>query len=79
MKTYHRSSLLFYEIHVVRRLLFVFAAYYLYDYPWIQVISYLVQSKIMVAYLTGWKPFVEPDTNYIEIFNEYIVMIIGYH
>jgi len=71
--------LFYYEIYILRRVIFVFSAYYLSAYPWIQVILYLVLSKISVAYLLYTEPFDDPFVNKLEIFNELIVMIVGYH
>ena len=69
----------FYLIHLLRRIVFVVVAMYMFDHSWLQVLLYLVQSIFMLAYICSQRPFDSPRTNFLESFNEFSVLVTGYH
>ena len=68
----------FFFMHLVRRISFVLVAIYLAELPFMQVLIYLISSMAMVSYLASYRVFVDNDTCQIEIFNEAIVLLVGY-
>ena len=69
----------FYFFHLSRRLAFVFVAVYLSSEPFLQILSYLLQSLLMACYLAAKTPFVDPLTCKIELMNEFVILLVGYH
>ena len=52
---------------------------YFFEYPWLQVFLYMLQSLGMAWYLIAKRPFLLPVQNYLEIFNELVVLVAAYH
>ena len=50
-----------------------------YESPWIQTISYFFCSFLATILILGAKPFEDPFTNGMEVFDEVIVLLTGYH
>ena len=69
----------FFFLHLARRVVFIFVAIYLEDYPFLQVLCYLVQSLFMAGYLTSTRVFIDPGNSRMEIFNELVVLLVGFH
>ena len=59
--------------------MFVAVAMTYFERPWLQALIYLQVSFLALILLFKGNPFKELFTNYIEIFNETIVLLIGYH
>lgn len=51
LKPYQISAAPFFFIHVLRRIIFVAVAMYFFEYPWLQVFLYMLQSLGMAWYL----------------------------
>ena len=79
LKPYQISAAPFFFIHVLRRIIFVAVAMYFFEYPWLQVFLYMLQSLGMAWYLIAKRPFLLPVQNYLEIFNELVVLVAAYH
>ena len=79
LKDYQLRAAPFYFFHLLRRIIFVVVAMYLFERPWFQVFIYMLQSLAMAWYLITNKPFISPSQNYSEIFNELVVLVIAYH
>ena len=69
----------FFFCHLVRRIVFVFVALYLSSQPFLQILCYLIQSILMLSYLASYQPFANPSTCKLEIFNESVVLLVGYN
>ena len=47
--------------------------------PFLQILCYLVQSILMSCYLASNESFVNPVTCRLEMLNELVVLLVGYH
>ena len=79
LKTHHTYARYYYIFFCLRRFLFVAVAMIYFERPWIQAIIYWQVSFFALMLLFKGRPFKEKSTNYVEIFNEVIVLLIGYH
>ena len=79
LKPYRLSAMPFFFCHLVRRIVFVFVAFYLSSQPFLQILCYLIQSILMLSYLASYRPFANPSTCKLEIFNEFVVLLVGYN
>jgi uncharacterized protein YhhL (DUF1145 family) len=66
-------------LYMLRRLLITFVATILKQDPYLQVQLIVLHSVFMIIYLTYVKPFELPLLNYLEIFNEYSILLATYH
>jgi hypothetical protein len=64
---------------LLRRLLFGLAVIYLDGYQMLQIQVFLISSIFNMIYLLYFRPLDGPAANRLEIFNESIVLITGYH
>ena len=46
--------------------------------PWIQVISFMLQNLLSLAFLLSVKPYEKASNNYLNIFNELVSLLISY-
>ena len=65
-------------ISIYRRIVLVFVALFLHDHPLIQAISFLVSSLMVTCLLLHAMPYIDPFTNMLEVFNEIMIMFVGY-
>ena len=79
LKTHHSYARYYYIFFLLRRFLFVVVAMTYFESPWLQALIYMQVSFFALILLFKGNPFKERITNYIEIFNETIVLLIGYH
>ena len=79
LKTHHTYAIYYFIFFCLRRFLFVAVAMIYFERPWIQAIMYWQVSFFALMLLFKGRPFKEKSTNYVEIFNEVIVLLIGYH
>ena len=74
---YSRSSLAFYVIFIIRRIVFVIVCFGLsQDSPGIAIILLILLNTIVLLYVAHIKPITDKLKNRLEIFNEYMVSII---
>lgn len=69
----------FFFFQLVRRVTFVLVALYLPGQPFLQMLCYLVASLVMLGYLLSYRVFVDPTTCAMEILNELMVLLVGFH
>lgn len=75
----HKLSLMYTFLLLLRRLLFGLAVIYLDGYQMPQIQIFLISSILNMIYLLYFRPLDGPAANRLEIFNETIVLITGYH
>ena len=66
-------------IHIIRRITLVLIAMYIHGQPWIQTILFIIIAEYFCVYLFSYMPFESFNQNWLEIFNELIILVIGYH
>lgn len=78
---FEMSVVEYYVLFLFRRIYFVCVAYFLsYDeHVALQIILNLLLSHFFTCYLIIFKPFSDPLTNNLEIFNEITYLIVSYH
>ena len=79
LRPYQISAQPFYFFHLSRRIIFILVALYLMDYPFVQILFYMGQSLAMAGFLVSKRVFYARSTNLLEIWNEIIILIVGYH
>lgn len=62
---------------ILRRLILILSAVFLSDYPSLQVMLYMALSNLNIIYLLLWRPYAEPLTQRLELFNELCVSLSG--
>ena len=63
---------------MVKRMLFVLSAVFLYSYPAIQVQLYILINLSEALYIMYFKPFDTRAANKIESFNQITIMVVSY-
>ena len=49
------------------------------EYPFVQILFYMGQSLAMAGFLVSKRVFYARSANLLEIWNEIIILIVGYH
>ena len=65
-----RSVILFNLIFIVRRLVMCYVAVFLDEYPWLQIIIFVVTSQLNLLYLAYAAPFDSYQRHFTEQLNE---------
>ena len=79
LRAHSSAALAFNLIHVLRRVALVLIAMYVGDQPWIQTILFIAISEYACVYLWEVRPFESTTQNRVEIANEVLILILGYH
>ncbi len=66
-------------IYMIRRLLIAIIAVFAKPIPFVQVIVIALHSLGVLLYISFVKPFEMPLLNYLEVFNEFCILIATYH
>ena len=62
----------------IRRFSLLYLAMFLVGHPWIQVLSFMLQNLISLAWLMAVRPYETMFNNYLNIFNELISLLVAY-
>jgi hypothetical protein len=79
LKTNDKWSLMFQLIFVLRRALIALILLYLKESKMAQVFGMMATGLAYTGYILKVRPFEEKSYNYIEVFNEAIIMLCLYH
>ena len=79
VKTNSKAEILFYPLYALRRLIFCYAAFYLYDTPILQIIVCLLSNLGMLIYKGNYSPLNTRYRNQIELFNEWCIVLVHLH
>ena len=77
LKVHNRIGIFFTVCLIWRRILMLFVAMFLSNYAWIQEILFVLASLFMCLFIGFSFPFIKPTTNYLELFNEIMIMFVG--
>ena len=78
LKVESRWALVYPIVFVARRSLLVVLAIYFYNFIWLQVVTQLIFSMFMVAYVYILWPFKDDTQNKLDMFNELSTMMLIY-
>ena len=80
-KTYNQGPMLFNNVFILRRILFVWVTFFYSDpiFTCLQVFFNLLLSFLFLAYLLVMKPYECPYTQKLEVINELTYTVISYH
>jgi hypothetical protein len=79
LKTDNKNALLYNVFYTLRRLLIAVLVIFAGDIWVMQILLMLFHSQLLLIYLIKVQPYVLPELNYLEIFNETSICIASYH
>jgi len=68
----------YYSIYMVRRLVIVLVALFMFEYPLFQILILKLLSLAFLCYLLHFKPYDDPINQRLQVFNELVVYFCCY-
>ena len=79
LRTSNKSSLLYQSVYFGRRFCLSLTLVFLKEYPVLQVFLMICVTLTFIAYIASVRPFESNGLNFLELFNEIVVLTCLYH
>ena len=74
----HKVNMYYHIVYFVRRLSFVFTAFFMTSNGYFQIATIYYTTLIGIVFLLSTRPYEEPSSTRLELFNEIFVLILLY-
>lgn len=71
-------ALIFHIIFLARRVIVVSVAFWMDERPYFQLVIFMLAGLLTMCYMAAVKPFSSPHMGRIELFNEFVILLIVY-
>ena len=75
---HHKQFGIFFTVGLVwRRIIMLFVAMFMDNYPIFQVLIFVGSSVFMLCFIGYQRPFISPKENRLELYNEFSILTVG--